>query len=148
MAASITITPASASIVAGGTFTAPTATGVNDTGSKATVTGPTWAPALDASKKGTYTATYKIAKGTGVAAAVSKTFVLTVTAKPVTPTPPASGSASFKDGSELRDGSKADAKYTAVVVAENADATVTTEAASAALFDEQGLDPYEVNNAK
>jgi len=63
------------------------------------------------------------------------------------PTPPTSDKDKFVDGSELRDGSTADAKYTAVVVAENADATVTTEAASAALFDEQGLDPYEVNNA-
>ena len=54
----------------------------------------------------------------------------------------------FVAAKTLRDGSKASAEFTAVVTAENADATVTTEAINAANFDEQALDPYEVSEAE
>jgi hypothetical protein len=146
MASTITLSPTASSktITAGDAFTAPTATGKDDANHTVAVTGPVWAPSLDASKAGTYVATYSIAQATGVSAA-SKTFTLTVNAKP---TPP-SGSASFKDGSKLRDGQAGTAEYKADVTEGNTiqSPDVEVPAKSAALFDEQGLDPYEANNA-
>jgi len=67
------------------------------------------------------------------------------TGNPVAPKPVED----FVSAKTLRDGSTDKiAEFTAVVTAENADATVTTAPTSAALFDEQALDPYEVSEAQ
>ncbi len=152
--ADITITKATYTISFSGTDGSGTAT---KSGTKTGVTATaTPLSGLSNGDKVTLTATPKTATDTlnGGAAGASVVYTYDVTGLTAA-TPPAGGTggsgvtaAEFKDGSKLRDGSAASAEFKALVTAENADAKVTTTALSAAFFDENSLDPYEVANAK
>ena len=55
----------------------------------------------------------------------------------------------FKDGKILRDGTDVQGtKYEDTVVDANSDPVVQAEETQAAYFEEQALDPYEIQNAQ
>ncbi len=144
MAAKITFSPQSLSgtITEGGSPSLPSASGIDDLGAPVSVAGPVWTPTLNTSSAGSYVATYTIAQGTDVATEVTKVYTLTVQAAVAAKT--GLTAAEFISGSKLRNNTDASGSAYYADEITNKLAGTDTDAAQSAIYDEQGLDPYEV----